>query len=289
MMLYTIGMNTTVRKRAVHFDSYKIFILAGFLFCISLASPVKLFAAPVKTTTEEEPEQTETTANDEDDSAKSSLTTGQKFTNFMSTYFKPITSNTNLFFTGGITFCLSTGSHTISAPSPLKYTLGVGYSFHIARFFLFQPRLSGWSQYYLWDADSGNAYPAPLENRTATTLNLLIDLPFVIPVGTTKNMTGFGFGAAILARYGFLSNGVSSTDTGSSGTAEGDVDLINGWMWSSVRWLYPEFMISYNHLLKNGWRLGGEVRFYLPIGSIISGNGMDGMMASVALRLVLPE
>jgi hypothetical protein len=285
-----MGMNTKATCSLQKLSTISRSILFFFmLLALCFVHPQPSSAAPVTTTTEDEPQTTETPSKDEEDNSKSSLTTGQQFTNFMSTYFKPIASNTNLFFTAGITFCLSTGDRSISAPSPLKYSFGVGYSFHLVKFLLFQPRITGWSQYYLWDEDTSYAYPAPVEDRTATTLNALIDLPLVIPVGTKKNMMGLGLGAAVLARYGFLSNGVSADDTGSSGNAKSDVDLINSWLWSSARWLYPEMFISYNHLLTNGWRLGGEMRFYLPIGSLISGHGMDGMMCSVSLRLVLPE
>src|SRR5574344_438611 len=264
-------------------------ILLLGVFILLFCEPHALYAAPVTTTTQEEEEPAPEETTDEQKNTKSSLATGQQFINFMSTYFKPITSNTNLFFTGGMVFTLSTGDHFVCAPSPLHSTIGVGYSFHIFQFLLFQPRLTGWSQYYLWNEDTSYAYPAEVENRTATAITLLIDLPLIIPVGTSKNMTGFGLGFGFLPRYSFLSNGVSSDDTGTSGTAQSDVSNINDWFWSDVRYLYPEASLAYIHLLSNGWRLGLEARFYLPLGSLISGNGMDGMIVSTSIRLVLPE
>lgn len=264
--------------------SVSLLFIAIALFC----APQTLNAAVTTTTQEEDAPTTEET-DDEQKNTNTSLTTGQQFVSFMTTYFQPIVSNTNLFFTGGIVFVLANGDETISSPSLLKSTLGIGYSFHLFNFLVFQPRITGWGQYYLWDENSQYAYPASVEDRTASAVTLLLDLPLVLTVGTKKNMMGAGVGVGFLPRFSFLSNGVSADDTGTTGTAEGDVAKINSWFWSSARYLYPEASLAYVHLLSNGWRLGLETRFYLPLGSLLTGHGMDGMMLSASIRLVLPE
>lgn len=274
--------NATIRL------SKKILITIAAACLFTAVCQHTVSAAPITTTTTDDTTQATNQNGDEEHNTKSSLATGQTFLNFMSTYFQPIVSNTNLFFTGGLVYTLSTGDKTIS---PINSSLGIGYSFHLLPFLLFQPRLTGWGQYYLWDNAAQYAYPAEVENRTSTTIGVLTDFPFVMTVGTKKNMMELGLGAAVLARYSFLANAVSADDLNSDGstTAEEDVHAINEWCWDSVRWLYPETFISYIHLLSNGWRLGLETRFYLPLGSLISNHGMDGMMLSVSLRLVLPE
>jgi len=265
-------------------------IIASLFFVVSLAFifPAYASAAPI-TTTQEEEQNVTVQSDDEQKNTQSSLTNGQKLVNFMSTYFQPFVTNTNLFFTDGVVFMLSTGNASVSAPSPVLFSPGVGYSFRIFKFLVFEPRTSVFAQHYLWEESASYAYPAEIENRTATCVSLLIDLPLVITMGTKSDTIGLGAGVGLLPRYSFLSNGVSADDAGTSGSASDDVSKINGWLWSDARWLYPEMSVAYVHLLSNGWRVGLETRFYLPLGSLISGHGMDGMMVSTALRLVLPE
>ena len=246
--------------------------------------PQRIFAATTTTTQKEDTTNT-TQANDEEKNTNSSLATGQSFTNFLNKYFSPLVSKNSLIFTNGLTYMLSTGSVTLSAPSPIIYSLGIGYSFKIGSFFIIQPRLTGWMQYYTWDADTSYAYPSEVEFRTATVFSLIADIPFIISLGTEKNAFEFGAGFGFMPRFGILSNGVSDTDTGTSGTAASDVNAINNWLWSDVRYLYPEAVISYTHLLGENWHVGAEYRFYLPLGSLVSGHKMDCMMMSLALRL----
>lgn len=273
-----------MKRNIFKFKYYRSTLIAVFFIAVIFCKPHNIFAAATTTTQEEEkPETTET--KDEEKNTKSSLATGQAFTNFMNKYFSPLVSKNSFIFTGGLTYMLSSGSVTVSAPSPLIYSLGIGYSFKIGSFFIIQPRLTGWMQYYSWDEDTAYAYPAEVEFRTATVFSFMIDVPFIISLGTEKNSFEFGAGLGFMPRFGILSNDVSASDTGTSGTASSDVAEINSWLWSSARYLYPEAVISYTRMLKENWHVGAEYRFYVPLGSLISGHGMDSMMMSFALRL----
>lgn len=273
-----------MKRNILNFKYHHTGILVCLLIAASIFTPQNIFAATTTTTQEESTTET-TKANDEEKNTKSSFATGQAFTNFMNKYFSPLVSKNSFIFTGGLTYMLSTGDVAISAPSPIIYSLGIGYSFKIGSFFIIQPRLTGWMQFYSWDADTAYAYPAEVEFRTATVFSFMIDIPFIISLGTEKNSFEFGAGLGILPRFGILSNDVSASDTGTSGTAESDVAEINSWLWSNARYLYPEAVISYTRMLKENWHVGAEYRFYLPLGSLVSGHGMDSMMMTFALRL----
>ena len=273
-----------MKRNIFIFKYYRTALLVCFFIAVCFFTPQNIFAATTTTTKEENTTET-AKADDEEKNTKSSLATGQSFTNFLNKYFSPLVSKNSLIFTNGLTYMLSTGDVSVSAPSPIIYSLGLGYSIKIGSFFIIQPKLTGWLQYYTWNEDNSYAYPAEVEFRTATVLSCMIDIPFIVSLGTEKNSFAFGMGLGFLPRYGILSNGVSSADTGTSGTASSDVNAINNWLWSSVRYLYPEAVISYTHLLGENWHVGAEYRFYLPLGSLVSGYGMDSMMMSIALRL----
>ncbi|MBQ4379483.1 MAG: hypothetical protein II821_09865 [Treponema sp.] len=99
--------------------------------------------------------------------------------------------------------------------------------------------------------------------------------------------TMYSVGIGILARYGILSNGVNSDDPNrdTNSTASEDVSDINGDFFSGLNFVYPELTFSYSYILSTKWKVGGEARTYIPLGSLAGGNGLDGMIFSLALKL----
>lgn len=191
----------------------------------------------------------------------------------------------SLLFTMGPLGILNTESTTKSAPSPIVFTVGAGISVPLGARTTFEPRLAFFSNYYLWDGS--NALPAEVENRTALALSMLIDLPAVYTFYRENSMFQAGGGLALLARYGILAGGVSSSDSGASGSAGGDVDKINAWFWSGCRFLYPELLGSWMFTLNRRLKAGAEQRIYVPLGSLINGRGLDGIMAGLNLRIIV--
>ena len=144
-----------------------------------------------------------------------------------------------------------------------------------------EPALSFFTNYYLWDGKK--ALPAEVENRTATVLSFLIDLPVVYNFNRKNNhYFEAGAGLAVLARYGILSNGVKSSDEGTSGDAQGDVKEINSYFQSFNRMIFPELTAAWNYKVTERLDAGLTGRIYIPI----SGNGLDTMMISVGTRLI---
>ena len=194
----------------------------------------------------------------------------------------------SLFFTFGPKLMLNTDDSTKSAPSPTMYSLGIGGDFLFKNGFLLSAHGSFFTNYYLWDGE--HSQPAEVENRTATALSALIDLNagYTWQLGENKkHLLSLSGGIGILARYGILSNGVNSDDPNrdTNSTASEDVSDINGDFFSGLNFVYSELAFSYSYILSTKWKVGGEARTYIPLGSLAGGNGLDGMIFSLALKL----
>jgi|WetSurMetagenome_2_1015567.scaffolds.fasta_scaffold49936_3 hypothetical protein len=191
------------------------------------------------------------------------------------------------YFTMEPVFILNTADQTTSAPSPIVYPLSIGLIWPDTGLISFQPRLSFFTCYYLWDNSSERALPAEVENRTATSLSFLVDMPVVFSFNINKISTAeLSAGISFLMRAALLSNGVSSSDSGTSGSAESDVELINEWFWQKARFLYVETGGGWLFKCTDKIKAGPEVRFYLPVGSLADGHGMDAMMVSAGLKII---
>ena len=194
----------------------------------------------------------------------------------------------SLFFTFGPFFMLSTDDSADSAPSAMMYSLGIGGDFVFKNGISLQTHGSFFTNYYLWDGETFRI--AEVENRTATALSLMLDFlgGYTFKIGVQKShlFSIFG-GAAIFVRYAVLSNGVDSDDLNrtTNSKAGDDVSSINGKFFSDLNFLYPELALSYSYLLSQTWKVGLEFRTYLPLSSLLNGDGIDGMIFSLAGKL----
>lgn len=211
---------------------------------------------------------------------------------FLISLSKAVSLEKDIFFTFGPNLLLNTGDKTKSAPSPVMYSFGIGGDFYpdfyTKKNILFQAKASFFTNYYLWDGE--DARPAEVENRTATALSAIIDLgcgKSWIFGQNQDNIISLSGGIGLLIRYGILSNGVSPDEPNRDGfsTASEDVRDINGSFYKKLRFLYPELAFSYSHRLSEIWKVGLETRTYIPVGSLIFGDGIDGMIFSLALKL----
>ena len=76
------------------------------------------------------------------------------------------------FFTLGPSVYVNTDSKT--SPSPVSFAFGAGFDLFNHKFLNFQPKLTFFTNYYLWDGEC--ARPSEIENRTALALSFLLDL-----------------------------------------------------------------------------------------------------------------
>lgn len=173
-----------------------------------------------------------------------------------------------IFFQFGPTSTINLAPKNISSPSPIKPNLAFTTEINMVKNFSIAPTINFFTNYYLWydgedsPKNSGAALFAEIEHRTALVFNFLIDIPLVYNVKIKKSNLGLGLGCGILGRFGILSSGVSENE-------KTDVELINKYFWGKARFVYPMFQISWDYLRDNNWSLGGILKAYLPLGSIL--------------------
>ena len=178
---------------------------------------------------------------------------------------------------------LNTEDVKYSAPSPVVFPFSFGIIFPAELKLSFQPRLSLFANYLLWYEDC--AYPAEIENRTATSFNCLLDFPAVYRFDITeKQMLEAGGGLSLLLRYAKLSNGLDEDDEGYSGSAGSDTDEINKWFWKDGNFLFISGNVDYLYKFSRRIKAGPEFRFYIPVGSLVSGNGLYHAMFSLGVK-----
>ena len=171
-----------------------------------------------------------------------------------------------------------------SAPSPIVYPFGFGISVYADKFISFQPRLSFFTNYYLYN--DGAAKPAEIENRTATAFSFLIDLPAVFTFDLKHtHFLELGLGAGILARFAILSSGVDDSEEGESGTVSDDLRAINKSFWENANFLYIENSFAYLFRLNEKIKIGPEIRLYIPCGSLFTKGSMNGGMFSAGIKV----
>ena len=195
--------------------------------------------------------------------------------------------NHTFFVSIGPTLVINTDASTKSAPSPVSFSGGVGGTLFQNAPVSFEPRLTFFTNYYLWDGEA--AHPAEVENRTATVLSFLVDMDTVKIFRRGKNEFHIGGGVSVLARVAMLSGGVDSDDAGGTdtSTAGDDVSSISSYFWSDLRFLYPNITGCWLYALPNGWKAGASASVYVPLGSLMHGDGVDGMLVSLAFRIAI--
>lgn len=197
---------------------------------------------------------------------------------------KEFWSQVSPFINLGLNITVNTESPLKSAPTPVSFTGGLGAIWPNNSFVSFQPRLSFYAMYYLWDGE--NALPAEIENRTASVLNFMLDLPAAWTFRFKHSQAELGAGLGFLARFSMLSSGVKASDSGASGTAQEDVDKISSWMWNDMHFLYPEIFAAWEYNVTERLKAGLEIRYYLPLGSLAGGRGLDASILSVATKII---
>ncbi len=191
----------------------------------------------------------------------------------------------DFFFTLGPVLYVNTDSS--SAPSPVKFSAGLGFDFFTDKVIAFQPKVSVFTNYYLWDGQY--ARPAEVENRTALALSFLFDLNATHTWNTKTDFFELGGGISFLARYAFLANGVEKTDSGSSSdtTAGDDVKSINSWFYKDLNFLYPNLSFCYMHRFTENYFAGLETKIYIPIGALKDGRALDTTLVFFGIKVCI--
>lgn len=182
------------------------------------------------------------------------------------------------------TVIVNTDTDNKSAPSPFVFPFSIGIVIPKDNFVSFQPRLSFFTNYYLMNENG--AAPAEIENRTATSFSFLLDLPACFTFKPAeKHWIEAGVGPSLLLRFAVISNDVNNSDAGFNGnTASDDVEEINKWFWKDANFLFLETYGAYLYTFTEKIKAGPELKFYLPCGSIFSGNGLNCAMLSLGVK-----
>ena len=166
----------------------------------------------------------------------------------------------------------------------MAFPFTVGFVFPADTKLNFQPKISFFSEYFLWDGN--NAFPAKQEDSTNIAFCFLIDLPANYTYTLKEKHIFEGkTGPSFDIRFSKTMNGLNSSDESAGGTVAEDVREINSLFWKNANFLYWNFSLSYMYAFVRGIKAGPEARFYIPLGSVLSGNGMNGYMISAGLKV----
>ena len=180
-------------------------------------------------------------------------------------------------------FYLNTESTLVSAPSPIVYPISIGFLWPERSQFAVQPTISFFMMNHLLYEDK--ALPAEIENRTTTTLSFMLNIPAVFSIFLETSQFQISAGPGVLMRFGLLSPGVKEGDSGWSGSAAGDTDIINDYFWNDLRWFYANAGASWLYNLTPQLRAGPTINAYIPVGGLISDASPQAMIISAGIKI----
>ncbi len=192
----------------------------------------------------------------------------------------------NFFLDAGAAAYISDSTYGDASPQ-IKFLPGIGFNVPIGKAFAIQPRITGFHQYLQWNEGTKSAYPAAPENRTASAVTLVTDIPFLVTLKGEKFSFNLGGGIGFLWRITSLAHGVKGSDQGTSGTAKQDFDRINKWIWNPLHFIYPEGVAEADFTLESGRIMGIVARAYIPM-SIVT-DGLRNTIFSISIRFTLPQ
>ena len=168
--------------------------------------------------------------------------------------------------------------------SRATYPFSVGLVFPADTKFSFQPKASFFSTYCFWDGK--NTFPSVQDESTAIAYCFLMDFSgyYTYTLNDIHNFEG-GTGPSINVRFAKKMNGLDYDDESASGTVKKEIREINKWFWKNANFLFWNFAIDYLYEFKNGIKAGPELRFYFPLGSVLSGSGVNGAMLSFGAKV----
>lgn len=177
-------------------------------------------------------------------------------------------------FTCPTSLFVNTGDKKVSAPSPIYFNPGFGVTWPKEKALAVEPALNLSFGYFLFN--EGRALPAEIENREASVLSLLLNIPavFTFPIKSTKLRVNAG--GAILMRFAWNSN---------AGADASNVDEIKKYLWGKARFLYISGGADWMLPVSSASRFGPFINFFLPVGSIFAGEGLNGMILQAGLKL----
>jgi len=199
--------------------------------------------------------------------------------------FDELKNQINFSLQMGPSIYINTQSTLVSAPSPILFPVSLGVIWPSKSFLSVQPTVSFFVMHYLWY--EGKALPAEIENRTATAHTLFLNIPATLSFFTSTCKIQLSAGAGFMLRIINLSLDVKPVDTGYSGSAQSDVNLISDYLWSGARFLYLTTEISCLFNITRFLKTGPVFGLYLPLGSFFNKEGFAGFMGYTGIKITL--
>ena len=166
----------------------------------------------------------------------------------------------------------------------LTFPFSVGMVFPADKPLSFQPKISFFSEYFLWDGKC--AFPARIEDSSNIAFCFLLDLPLNYTFTLKEKHIFEGrSGPSVNIRFSKTMNGLNSSDQATSGTVAEEVQEINRWFWKNANFLYWNFSLSYLYNFSRGIKAGPEAALYIPLGSVLSGQGFNAFMVSTGVKV----
>lgn len=173
---------------------------------------------------------------------------------------------------------LNTVSSKYSAPSPIIYPVQMGILWPNYTTTAFEPSLSFFYMYHLYY--NNMALPAEIENRTTFTPTFILNLPVAFNFYFGNNRLQVNAGLALVMRFGVKANGVDDSEAG-------EIEAINKWFWQNARCVYLSTGASWIFGHTKNFKAGPTINIYFPMGTLFSGEGLQGMMATVGMKITL--
>lgn len=205
----------------------------------------------------------------------------QKFsepTEDANTKHKSFFQHADIFFELTPGFYINPSQNLVGETASSIYPFSVGFHWPDDFWISAEPSLCFFTMYHLWH--NGTVYPAEIENRTSQTFNFLLNFPVCFSISSKFGDLKFSPGLAILARFGILANGVSDSENT-------DVSQINKWFWQNARFLYFTFGTEYIFKLTANLRAGPVIQTAIPLGSLFSGENVQGMIIKFGLKIII--
>ena len=133
------------------------------------------------------------------------------------------------------------------------------------------------------------AYICEIENRTALTMSLLLDVPFLARFDLHPWTISIGGGLALFMRFGLLEPGIKPEETGTEGLSlVKEVQEINRYFWQNGRFIYPSLRFKTEYTMASGWKVGVQLKAYLPFSNLwdkLKNKWSDGIIVQAGIVL----
>ncbi len=191
------------------------------------------------------------------------------------------------FFFGvqAINYADTTISSQITNNFALNAMIGTEYMYEINPYVAIAPAFSFSVVHY--GNSNHHVSPADLENRIATALFGVLDVPVlgVLPLGNWR--LSLGGGISFLLRGAFRAVNVS-------GVTSDDVAEVNRALWAQGRFIAPSIQMRVAYTLESGWRIACFGKSIVPISNLwAKSNGKkmpfyDGLMTQFGITIFFP-